>query len=257
MSPAGFSLPQHPYSAPLQPCALARPAPGSRRAHPGPGPRGAVSESSAPRRPSRPRGRCCGGTGRAAGAGRRAEAVRPGAPGAERRAPGRHGVAVHQPPLLPGAALEPAGPLRRGGAADPAQLLGPRERGAGPGQRRLAQGPVPRRRPGPRPGRAAHSVPAGLRRVDGARGAQRCAAGARAWHGQPQGQAPRVPWPGHLRASHRRRGRGCSGDHVVQTGIPGLDWGEAAKIYKGETRHSHHHPQLWMGPQPWGQLPGP
>lgn len=87
MSPAGFSLPQHPYSAPLQPCALARPAPGSRRAHPGPGPRGAVSESSAPRRPSRARGRCCSGAGRAAGERRRAEAVRPEAPGAERRAP--------------------------------------------------------------------------------------------------------------------------------------------------------------------------
>lgn len=205
------------------------------RGPPGPPPSPTHLPASAPARahdprPSRPgpepspspdglpqaRGRRCGGAGRAAGAGT------PGGGGAARSAGsgaagtgGRHGVALHQPPLLPGAALEPAGPLRRGSAADPAQLLGPRERGAGPRRRRFPQGPVPCRRPGPRPGRAAHSVPAGLRRVDGARGAQRCFAGARVRCGRPQEQAPRGPWPGCLRAPHRRRGLGC-GNHVLQ-----------------------------------------
>lgn len=29
---------------------------------------------------------------------------------------------------------------------------------------------------------------------------------------------------------------------LFQTGIPGLDWSEAIKIHKGETRQSHHNP---------------
>eukprot|EP00071_Canis_lupus_P036266 XP_022269823.1 acyl transferase 8-like [Canis lupus familiaris] len=74
--------------------------------------------------------------------------------------------------------------------------------------------------------------------------------------GRPQGQAVRGPGPGRVRAPHRRRRRGRSGDHVVQTGIPGLDRSEAVEIHKGETRHSHNNPQLWMGQQPPGQLPG-
>ncbi|KAB0390167.1 hypothetical protein E2I00_012578, partial [Balaenoptera physalus] len=43
----------------------------------------------------------------------------------------------------------------------------------------------------------------------------------------------------------------------LQTGIPGLDWSEAIEIHKGETRRSHHNPQLWMGQQPQGWLPVP
>lgn len=35
-----------------------------------------------------------------------------------------------------------------------------------------------------------------------------------------------------------------------------MDWSEAIEIHKGETRHSHHNPQLWMGQQPRGWLPG-
>ncbi|XP_058282785.1 MAP6 domain-containing protein 1 isoform X3 [Hylobates moloch] len=192
-----------------------------------PRPSGAAAER-APSRDAHPRaeGRCCGGAGRAAGAGTLGAggAARSAARrerGGERR--GWHGVALYQPPVLPGAALEPAGPLRRGGAADPARLLGPRQRGAGPGRRRLAQGPASRGRPGFRPGRAAHSVPAGLRLVDGVRRAQGSAAGARTWSGRPQGQIFRAVLratcarrPRGLRAAHRRRGRGCSSDHVVQ-----------------------------------------
>lgn len=141
---------------------------------------------------------------------------------------GRHGVALHQPLMLPGAALEPAGPLRRGSAAHPAQLLGPRERGARCRRRRFPQGPVSCRHPGPRPGRAAHSVPAGLRRVDGPRGAQGCSAGAWVRCGRPQEQAPHGPWPGCLRAPYRRRGLGC-GDHVVQV------WGFGQGVHRVRT----------------------
>lgn len=148
--------------------------------------------------------RRCGGAGRAAGAGTPGGGGAARARGAGRRAgAGWHGVALHQPPLLPGAALEPAGPLGRGGAADPAQLLGPRERGAGPGRRCLAHGRAPRRRPGPRPGRAAHSVPAGLLRVARAREAQRCDAGAQAEGRRPEGRPSRTPWRGDLRAPPR------------------------------------------------------
>lgn len=43
---------------------------------------------------------------------------------------------------------------------------------------------------------------------------------------------------------------------LFQTGIPGLDWSETVQIHKGETHHSHHNPQLQMGRQPWGWLPG-
>lgn len=219
-----------PASAPLWSCALPQPTP----SHPAP----AVHTRAPapwPVSPSRPhsgwpppppaRGRRCGVAGRAAGAGTPGGGGAARAPGAQRRARGRHGVALHQPPLLPGAALEPAGPLRRCGAADPAQLLRPRERGAGPRRRRLGQGPVPRRRPGSGAGRAAHSVPAGLRRVAGAGGTQRCAAGAPAGGGQPQRQIPRTRWPGDLRAPHRRRERGCSSDHVVQV----RGWGRGPK----------------------------
>lgn len=43
---------------------------------------------------------------------------------------------------------------------------------------------------------------------------------------------------------------------LLQTGIPSLDWSEAFKIHKGKASQSHHNSQLWMGAQPWGQLPG-
>lgn len=211
MPPAGFSL---------TPAPLPHPSRAERSAELWPSPR---SLGGGPR----PGGGAAAARGGPWGRGRRRGRRGPGARGAERQTPGRHGVALHQPPLLPGAALEPAGPLRRGRAADPAQLLGPRERGANPGRCSLAQRPISRRLPGPRPGRAAHSVPAGLRRMDGALGVQRCNAGTRTGSKQPQGQAPRNPRPGGLRAPHRRRGCGCSGDHIIQV----WGWGQGSASY--------------------------
>lgn len=207
----GHPRPRIPTSPPLRPPVRALPWPARARAKPG-------RHRALPLRGRPPRGQ--GAALRRRGEGRGGGDAGRGRCGPERGDPsgghrGRHGVALYQPPLLPGAALEPAGPLRRGGAAHPARLFGPRERGAGPRRRRFPQGPVPCRRQGPWPGRATHSVPAGLRRVDGARGAQRCSAGARVECGRPQEQAPGSPWPGCLRAPHRRHGLGC-GDHILQ-----------------------------------------
>lgn len=43
---------------------------------------------------------------------------------------------------------------------------------------------------------------------------------------------------------------------LLQAGIPSVDWSEALKIHKSKICQSHHNSQLWVGPQPWGQLPG-
>lgn len=220
--PGGFSSSNpSPVSAPRQPYPLPSPASSSSPAQAALASRGCrPALPPLPGWPPRGRGaglrqRRQGREGGAAGGGGAARSAGSRASASARRR-GQHGVALHQPPLLPGAALEPAGPLRRGCATDPAQLLRTRERGAGPGRCHLTQGLVPRRLAGPRPGRAAYSVPAGLRRVDGAREAQRCNTGARVGSGRPQDQAPRALQPGGLRAPRRRRRCGCSGDHIVQ-----------------------------------------
>lgn len=132
-----------------------------------------------------------------------------------RRAAERHGVALHQPAVLPGPALEPAGPLGRSGAADSARLLRPRERGAGRGLQRLPREPVGRRRAGAQPRRAAHTVPARLRCANCACGDPGCGSRARTGVGRPQGPVLGAPHPDGLRAAGRGRGRSCSSDHVL------------------------------------------
>lgn len=63
-----------------------------------------------------------------------------------------------------------------------------------------------------------------------AREAQRCDAGAQAGGRRPEGHLSRTPWPGDLRAPHRRCGRGCSGDLVVQV------WGWRRGAHRVQTR---------------------
>lgn len=168
-----------------------------------------------------------------------------------------HGLALHQPGVLPGPLLEPAGQVRPLRAAHHPQLLG--HRGAGGGAAPTRRTPPAGQRPPARPG----PPPAGHRRQTGRPQEEPCGGGhRRALRGRdpvPAGlQSLAPPEEGRLplgqrqqRRRRRREGRGRPparpGPHRLRparwrggTGGGGLRWHRAAPAALTGERRPHH-----------------
>ncbi|XP_073660037.1 MAP6 domain-containing protein 1 isoform X1 [Tursiops truncatus] len=289
--PGGFSSSNpSPVSAPRQPYPLPSPAPSSSPAQAALASRGCRPALRSLGGHPEAGGRGCGSAGRAARAGPRAGAALPGAQGVERaRAPGA-GASMAWPCISRLCCLARRwNQLDRSDVAVPLTLhsyseLESEEPGLGGATSRRGSSPAGSRDPGrdvpltqyqrdfgvwtaparPRDATLGRGSGAGGRRIkppapysrgvyvlpvgdaDAAAAATTSYSCNQVWR-TVQCAVQSVTSSGHK--GHQRRG--------LQTGIPGLDWSEAIEIHKGETRHSHHNPQLWMGQQPRGWLPGP